>query len=95
LVRRRQVDGFRFRRQHPCGPFILDLFCVEANLAVEADGEVHRTLEAAHRDAQRASWLEAAGIQVLRLRNEMLENTPQQAVDLIRRALGSRGNPAT
>ena len=37
-LRRKQLDGFRFRRQQPIGPFIVDFFCPAAKLVVEVDG---------------------------------------------------------
>ena len=37
-LRRKQLDGFRFRRQQPIGPFIVDIFCPAAKLVVEVDG---------------------------------------------------------
>ena len=40
-LRRRQLNGLFFRRQHPYGIYILDFFCHEVNLAVEVDGEIH------------------------------------------------------
>jgi very-short-patch-repair endonuclease len=55
-LRRRQIEGFHFRRQHPLGPYVLDFYCHRARLAVEIDGyfatlripasEVFRSLEA-------------------------------------------------
>ena len=40
-LKNRQLGGFKFRRQHPVGPYILDFYCAELRLAVEIDGEVH------------------------------------------------------
>jgi len=40
-LRGRRLDGIRFRRQHPIGPYILDFYCEEARLAVEIDGQGH------------------------------------------------------
>ena len=37
-LRRRQLNGFKFRRQHPIGPFFVDFFCPEARLVIEIDG---------------------------------------------------------
>ena len=38
---RQRPGGFKFRRQHPAGPYVLDFFCSEARLAIEVDGMVH------------------------------------------------------
>jgi very-short-patch-repair endonuclease len=40
-LRRGQVAGLRFRRQHPIGPYILDFYCLSARLAIEVDGFAH------------------------------------------------------
>jgi very-short-patch-repair endonuclease len=47
LLRNRQLDGWKFRRQHPVGKYILDFYCHEAHLAVELDGSQHAELEQA------------------------------------------------
>ncbi|MBS0211826.1 MAG: endonuclease domain-containing protein [Proteobacteria bacterium] len=65
-LRLRQLEGCKFRRQHPEGPYILDFVCIEHRLVVEVDGGQH--LDSA-RDAVRDAWLHAAGFRVLRFWN--------------------------
>ncbi|MBI5120438.1 MAG: endonuclease domain-containing protein [Rhodospirillales bacterium] len=73
LLRGRNLGGFKFRRQHPCGPYVLDFACVERTLAVEADGGQHAQNEA---DGRRTKWLESQGWQVVRFwNNDILANT--------------------
>lgn len=62
---RRQQTGFRFRRQHPAGPYVLDFYCDAVRLCVEVDGENHafRSLEDQRRDA----WLSRIGVRTLRV----------------------------
>jgi very-short-patch-repair endonuclease len=66
-LRAGRLDGWKWRRQVPVGPFIVDFLCVEAALAVEVDGGVHA--ERADRDARRDAYLEARGLQVMRFWN--------------------------
>jgi very-short-patch-repair endonuclease len=66
-LRRRGLEGLRFRRQHPIGPFILDFYCASAKLAVEVDGSVHTLGENPSRDDSRTLWLERRGVTVLRI----------------------------
>ncbi len=40
-LRRKQMMGYRFRRQHPVWQFVVDFFCYETMLAIEIDGAVH------------------------------------------------------
>lgn len=71
-LRRGQIGGLAFRRQHPVGPFVLDFFCPARKLAVELDGGVH--LDRKDYDAARTKRLEAYGYQVLRFENEAVLN---------------------
>jgi very-short-patch-repair endonuclease len=72
-LRYRQIDGFRFRRQHPIGPYVADFVCLEAKLIVEIDGGQHG--EAATADTERTRWLNSRGYEVLRFwNNEVNEN---------------------
>jgi len=70
-LRRRQMDGSRFRRQHPFRNYILDFVCLEKMLVIEVDGGQHR--ENVERDEARTVRLSAAGFRVLRFwDNEVL-----------------------
>ena len=60
---RRDKLGFRFRRQHPVGPYVLDFYCSEARLAVEVDGEQHTP----ERDATRDKYMAELGITTMRI----------------------------
>lgn len=66
-IRRGGLEGFKFRRQHAIGPFVLDFFCASAKLAVEVDGASHYEPGRQRRDADRDSWLARYGIRTLRL----------------------------
>ena len=66
-LRRRQLCGLHFRRQHPVGPFILDFYCDKAKLAVEIDGYSHNVADRPERDARRDRWLASRGVSTLRL----------------------------
>jgi very-short-patch-repair endonuclease len=84
-IRRKQVDGFRFRRQHPIGPFILDFYCEQARLAVEIDGDCHEGRQAY--DLRRDAWLQARGVRTLRLGARHVLASIDAAVEDIRSAL--------
>ena len=58
-IRRGQIEGFKFRRQHPVGPYIVDFACIAARLAVEVDGATHGSETERSNDARRTQWLEA------------------------------------
>jgi len=69
LLRRKQLSGFRFRRQATIGPYIADFFCPQAKLIIEVDGAPHVDEERAYRDQARTRWLEARGYRVIRFWN--------------------------
>ena len=67
-LRNRQLGGFKFRRQHPLGPFIADFYCAERRLVVELDGGIHDTQK--EEDEQRTRQFEEFKYRVIRFRNE-------------------------
>lgn len=67
-LRKGRLEGLRFRRQHPIGPYILDFYCASAHLAVEVDGFAHDTAARVRHDEHRQAWLAQRGITVLRVR---------------------------
>jgi very-short-patch-repair endonuclease len=72
-LRMRQMGGYKFRRQHPLGRYILDFVCLEANLVIEIDGGQHA--ERQNADACRSTWLEERGFRIVRFwNNEVLKD---------------------
>jgi very-short-patch-repair endonuclease len=63
----RNLDGLKFRRQHPLGPYILDFYCHAAKLCVEVDGGGHSFGRQPLRDQLRDAWLESVGVRTLRI----------------------------
>ena len=68
-LRSRRLSGWKFCRQKPFGPFVLDFFCHEARLAVELDGAQHAEPATSEADALRTAWLGAQNIRVIRFWN--------------------------
>ncbi|MBI3291550.1 MAG: endonuclease domain-containing protein [Elusimicrobia bacterium] len=72
-LRSRQFQGYKFRRQQPLGPYIVDFCCFEHRLVVELDGGQHTQQREA--DAQRTSFLKCQGFEVIRFwDNDVLNN---------------------
>ncbi len=90
-LRRKQLDGFRFRRQTPIGSYIVDFFCPEAKLIVEIDGGQHADQK--EYDELRTQWLEERGYRVVRFwNNDVLANTDGVIAE-IQRAVGTAPPP--
>ncbi|MBV8534462.1 MAG: endonuclease domain-containing protein [Alphaproteobacteria bacterium] len=83
-LRRNQIDGFRFRRQVPLGPYVADFVCFEARLVIEVDGGQHSEMTT---DATRTAWLEARRFQVMRFWNNDVLGNLDGVVQTIRDAL--------
>ena len=67
-LRAKRLGGWKWRRQAPIGPFIVDFYCPAAKLIVELDGSQHQ--DSLDYDRRRTRFLEAQGLRVLRFRSE-------------------------
>ena len=65
-VLRKRPAGFKFRRQHPLGPYIVDFYCPTRHLAIEVDGEVHSMGEQPAHDARRDEYMRLSGVRLVR-----------------------------
>jgi very-short-patch-repair endonuclease len=63
---RTRPGGFKFRRQHPLGTYVLDFYCRSAALCIEVDGDAHDMGSAPEDDARRDEWLSGRGVQTIR-----------------------------
>jgi very-short-patch-repair endonuclease len=68
-LRKPGIEGLRFRRQAPIGPYIVDFFCPQRKLIVEVDGEQHALYRTEQADRVRDAWLESQGYRVVRFSN--------------------------
>ena len=82
VLRSRQLEGFKFRRQHSIGRYVVDFVCLERKLIVEVDGGHHA--EQADVDAERTAYLEDKGFHVIRFwNNEVLAEMEGVATRLL------------
>ena len=87
-VLRTRPGGFKFRRQHPLGPFVLDFYCPSAKLAIEVDGIAHEMGANQQRDAARDQWLQDHGFRVLRIPAAEMKDDVEPVIRLIMLACG-------
>jgi very-short-patch-repair endonuclease len=91
-LRRCQVAGFKFRRQHQVGLYICDFACLDGRLVVELDGSQHA--ENLEYDARRDRFLRSAGFKVLRFWNHDVMRRTEEVLDAIHAALERRSDPS-
>lgn len=82
-LRRRQLSGHYFRRQHPIGRVIVDFCCTQARLVIEVDGGVH-TLQEEY-DAARTEWLQDRAYHVIRFTNKEILHQIDGVLETTRR----------
>lgn len=87
---KRQLNGLKFSRQMPVGPYVCDFLCRELKLIVEVDGGQHCDNP---KDERRAAYLQSEGYRVIRFwNNDVLENL-EGVLTMIANALGDHPPP--
>jgi very-short-patch-repair endonuclease len=81
-LRKNQVQGCRFRRQHPLGYYIADFYCVEIKLVIEIDGTSHNGKE--EYDEQREKTIKDYGLVIIRFTNEQVFTELNFVINTIR-----------
>ena len=83
LLRGARFKGFKFRRQHPLGRYVVDFYCAPRRLIVELDGSVHAQPSQARWDARRHAHLRSVGYTVLRFPNGIVQEAPELFVQKV------------
>nr|WP_255411042.1 vitamin B12 dependent-methionine synthase activation domain-containing protein [Flavobacterium sp. 1] len=81
------IEGFKFRRQHIIGEYIVDFVCLEKKLVIEVDGSIHNLPEQIEEDKERTIWLESKGFKVLRYTNQQVLNNLFETIENIGKEL--------
>ncbi len=90
-LRNRKLNGFKFIRQAPVGPYIADFLCRDGRLVVEVDGATHSTAAEMESDRRRTQALKSIGYRVIRIQNEEVMCGMDQVLALILGALNENG----
>ena len=88
-LRARHLQGWKFRRQHQVGSYIVDFVCPDAWLIVELDGGQHA--DQVVYDERRTLELQAMGYRVLRFWNNDVIANPEGVLEVLLKALASPG----
>lgn len=94
LLRNRQLNNLKFRRQHPLKVgFVLDFFCDEVKLGIEIDGDYHTEKGQQEYDAERTKVINEYGIRIIRFTNEqVLRNTEDVLKNIVENAIPTSPN---
>ena len=87
FLRKKETLGYRFRRQHPLGIYILDFYNHKLKLCIEIDGSYHNQREQQGKDAEREEYLKYNGINTVRFTNNQVLNHTQDVIDNLRRII--------
>jgi len=86
-LQNRQLEGFKFRREHRIGRYIVDMVCLDKKLVIEIDGGQHNEPLNQEKDEQRTNWLKNEKYDVMRFwDNDVLTNT-EGVLETIRQKL--------
>jgi very-short-patch-repair endonuclease len=84
---RKELKGFRFRRQHAIGDYIADFVCLSKKLVIEVDGGYHDTPEQQADDQIRTEVFRRMGFEVLRFKNEEVNLDVKEVIQKIKKEL--------
>jgi very-short-patch-repair endonuclease len=82
-LRGRRLQNFKFVRQAPIGPFIVDFLCREARLIVEVDGATHSEDHEIAYDRRRDAYLKAEDYRIVRVLNDDVYKHMNDMLDMI------------
>lgn len=88
-LRKRQVQGVKFRRQVAIERFIVDFCCFDMRLIIEVDGLIHQYSQ--DQDAIRQEYLESVGFCVVRFTNEEVFVNIERVIERIKHEVGLSG----
>ena len=83
ILRNRNLDGIKFRRQFPAGNYILDFYAPELKVGIEVDGGQHYIPGNIEYDSSRTEGLEKYGIRILRVSNHYVTTNPEGVAEMI------------
>ena len=84
MLKGKQIEGKRWRRQFSIGYYILDFYCPEIKLAIELDGNEHYTVIGKFNDERREEYLKSLGITIIRFENKDIWYSTEHVIATIR-----------
>ena len=89
ILKSKNIDGRKFRRQYSIGSYIVDFCCPSEKLIIELDGDPHGEYHRIQKDEKRDKYLESLGFRVLRFENRFVFKDPQYLKNEIRKVINN------
>jgi len=92
ILKSKNLDGRKFRRQYSIGSYIVDFCCPSEKLIIELDGDPHGEYHKIQEDENRDKYLESLGFTVLRFENRFVFQEPEYLKNEIRKVINKKKN---
>ena len=87
IIKSKQLEGKKFRRQYSIGSYIVDFCCPSERLIIELDGHPHGEYHKIQKDENRDKYLESLGFTLLRFENRFVFQEPEHLKNEIRKVI--------
>lgn len=84
---RKDIESYKFRRQHQIGIYIADFYCHKAKLIIEVDGSIHNKKDVKEADLNRENDLKNWGYKVIRFSNQQIMNQIEYVLECIKKKI--------
>jgi len=93
IIKSKQLEGKKFRRQYSIGSYVVDFCCTSEKLIIELDGDPHGEYHKIQKDENRDKYLESLGFTVLRFENRFVFQEPDHLKDEIKKFINKKKEP--
>ena len=88
ILKNKQFYGYKFLRQYPIKPYIVDFICREAKIIIEIDGGQHNQAKDIAYDKVRTDYLNKLGYKVIRFWNNDIDMNPEGVYKVLQYEMG-------
>jgi very-short-patch-repair endonuclease len=90
ILKSKNLDGRKFRRQYSIGSYIVDFCCPSEKLIIELDGDPHGEYSKIQEDENRDKYMESLEFTVLRFENRFVFQEPEYLKNEIRKVINKK-----
>jgi very-short-patch-repair endonuclease len=92
ILKSKNLDGRKFRRQYSIDNYIVDFCCPSEKLIIELDGDPHGEYHKIEEDKNRDKYIESLGFTVIRFENRIVFQEPEFLKNEIRKFINKEDN---